>query len=454
MRKKSLYFECYSGISGDMTVAALLDLGANEEVLKKALYSLPVSGFEIKITRVAKSGIDACDFNVILDHDHENHDHDMAYLHGHSNHHHDDEHDHEHHHHHDEHEHKHHHHHDEHEHEHHHHHGEHGHIHEHRNLADILHIIDHADITDHAKAAAKQIFQILAEAEANAHGRSLDEVHFHEVGAVDSIVDIVAVAVCLDNLGIDDIIVSELYEGRGFVRCQHGMIPIPVPAVSNIAAAHSLSLHLTQTEGELVTPTGAAIVAAVKTSDTLPDKYTITRIGIGAGKREYERPSMLRAMIIESDTQKADSDTTPASIIKLETNIDDCGGEALAYTMNQLFENGALDVFYTPVYMKKNRPGILLSILCTPDIRQTMEAIIFCNTTSIGIRYQNFERTKLDRTIKTLRTPLGDANVKICTYHDQTYIYPENDSVAALASLHHMSFLDVYDMIKHFASEV
>ena len=350
--KNTLYLECYSGISGDMTVAALLDLGADREVLEKALKTLPVEGFEIKISRVKKSGLDVCDFSVILDKEHENHDHDMEYLHG-SHKHGEEEHTHGE----DEaHQHSH-----IHLHEKSHNHGhvhlhEHSHHHEHRNLSGILHIISHADITPRAKEIAERIFTILAEAEAKAHGTELDEVHFHEVGAVDSIVDIVAAAVCLDNLNITDVIATELCEGHGFVRCQHGIIPVPVPAVVNIAEKHKLSLRITDTEGELVTPTGAAIIAAVRSMDKLPKKFSIEKIGIGAGKRNYDRPSLLRAMLIKDKTFEDNQ------IYKLESNIDDCTGEMLGYVMELLFKAGARDVHYIPVYMKKNRPAYQLNV--------------------------------------------------------------------------------------------
>ncbi len=276
----TLYLECYSGISGDMTVAALLDLGADQKILDAALNSLQVKGFETKISRVSKSGLDACDFHVILDARHENHDHDMKYLHGKENHDGNDNHD------------------QEHSHD-----GEHmndhNHIHEHRNLSDILHIINHADLTMHAKEISTRIFTIIAEGEAKAHGARVEQVHFHEVGAVDSIVDIIAVSVCLDNLEIKKVIVPELYEGKGFIRCQHGILPIPVPAVSHIVADNGLHLHIIDVEGEFVTPTGAAIVAAIRTTDKLPEKFSIEKIGIGAGKRNYETPGILRAMIIK-----------------------------------------------------------------------------------------------------------------------------------------------------------
>ena len=264
---KTLYLECCSGISGDMMTAALLDLGADEEVLRKALKSLPVDGYEIKISRVKKAGLDVCDFNVVLDATHENHDHDMEYLHGHQKEQREG-------------------------------HG-HGHVsHEHRSLADILKLIEMGDLTLRAKQTASDIFCILGEAEARAHGVPGDQVHFHEVGAVDSIVDIVSAAVCLDNLEITDVIVEELYEGRGTIRCQHGILPIPVPAVVNIAQKHHLNLRITDVEGELVTPTGAAIAAAIRTKERLPEHFSIQRVGMGAGKRSYACAGILRAMLI------------------------------------------------------------------------------------------------------------------------------------------------------------
>ena len=293
---KCLYLECMSGISGDMTAAALLDLGAEREALERALRSLPVDGFSVAVSRVKKSGLDVCDFDVRLDAAHENHDHDMEYLFGghlpesgHSHgtdvqaeaiaaHVHSHEHDHNHEHGHDhEHDHNHEH---SHNHEHDHDHGhthDHSHPHEHRGMKEILEIISQADMTERAKATAVRIFEILAEAESKAHGVSREEVHFHEVGAVDSIVDIVTVAVCLDELDVTEVIVPYLCEGNGMVRCQHGLIPIPVPAVANIVQAHGLMLRPTEIQGELVTPTGAAIVAAIRTSDRLPERFTFRK---------------------------------------------------------------------------------------------------------------------------------------------------------------------------------
>ena len=435
---RQLYLECHSGISGDMTVAALLDLGADEQILRKALASLPVRGFEIAVTRKVKSGLDVCDFDVILDAEHENHDHDMEYLHGHED---GGVHTHEHHHH----DHSHEHHHD---HEHGHHH-DHGHHHEHRGLHEILHIIEHADMTARAKDMATRIFEILAEAEAKAHGVPADQVHFHEVGAVDSIVDILAVAVCLDNLDITEVIVPFLCEGQGSIRCQHGIIPVPVPAVVNIAQAHGLTLKPTGVQGELVTPTGAAIVAAVRTSDKLPQTCRIVKIGMGAGKREYEGTGILRAMLLESGSAEA-ADT----IWRLESNLDDCSGEVLGFVMDELFAAGARDVYYTPIYMKKNRPAVQINIICREQDVDKLQNILFCNTTTIGARRCRMERTILPREIRRMDTPYGKVQVKVCRIGEEVRAYPEYDSVVELCKTHNMSFQEAWRIASAVADTV
>ncbi|MGN0366102.1 MAG: nickel pincer cofactor biosynthesis protein LarC [Suilimivivens sp.] len=430
---QTLYLECNSGISGDMAVAALLDLGVNHEVLMKALKSLPVQGFEIEISRVKKAGLDVCDFNVKLDEIHENHDHDMEYLHGHT-HHHEDHHHEEHHH--EEHQHE-----EAHQHEAEHHHEEvhqheaGHHHHEHRGLSEVFEIIEKAGISDRAKATATHIFQVLAEAEAKAHGIPSGQVHFHEVGAVDSIVDIVAVAVCLDELDITEVIVPCVCEGRGTVRCQHGILPIPVPAVVNIMEKYKLPVRMTEIEGELVTPTGAAIVAAIQTSSVLPKQFTVRKIGVGAGKRNYERPSLLRAMLIESEkTEKSYTGEESDIIYKLETNIDDCSGELLGYVMDKLMNAGARDVHYIPVFMKKNRPAYELVVICDENKIEELEQIIFQETTTIGIRRIAMERTILKRETISVKLAFGELDVKKCTMPDgQTKYYPEYESAARLA---------------------
>ena len=297
-RQRALIFDGTSGISGDMTVAALLDLGASEERLMAALATLPVHGFEARVSRVTKSGLSACDFDVVLDDEHQNHDHDMAWLYGNEA---AAEHTHEHEHHH----------HDHGEHEHEHVHEAHGHGHEghhhahghhHRSLADVTAIIDGSQLSDGAKRRAIAIFTALAAAEAKAHGKTPETVMFHEVGAVDSIVDVCSVAICLDDLGIEDIVVESLSEGHGTIRCAHGLMPIPVPAVVNLCQAGNIALTPAPVVGELVTPTGAAVVAALRTSEHLPARYRIEAVGYGAGKRPYEGCSgTLRCLLVHAD---------------------------------------------------------------------------------------------------------------------------------------------------------
>ena len=414
---KTLYLECYSGISGDMTVAALLDLGADREVLKESLKSLPVGGFRTEITRVKKSGLDACDFSVILEQD--NHDHDMEYLHGSEKSytgHHEYTHSHE-------------------------------YPHEHRGMKEITEIIQKSEMTARAKKMAMRVFGILAQAESKAHGVPVEEVHFHEVGAVDSIVDIAAIAICMDNLDISNVIVPVLYEGTGFIRCQHGQIPVPVPAVTHIAETHKLKLKITDIQGELVTPTGAAVVAAFRTSDRLPEDFTMLKTGIGAGKRQYRCPGILRAMLIRETTDLQIKDI----IWKLETDMDDCSGEMMGHVMNLLMANGAREVHYTPIYTKKNRPAYTLTVICKESEREKLENLIFSETTTIGIRRVEMERTILQREIQKKDTPVGTAIVKACTLPDGNIrYYPEYENVAELAERNQLSFRETYDRIRSY----
>lgn len=416
---KELYLECYSGISGDMFVAAMLQLGADRKKLETVLATLPLAGFKIKISQVKKNGLDAYDFDVLLDHELDNHDHDMEYLFGHDGHdghdghnEHDTHEDHEHHH------------------------------HMHRGIKEIRGIISGTAMTEGARALAMKIFTILGEAEAAAHGTTLDEVHFHEVGAVDSIVDIISAAVCFDDLGISRVIIPVLYEGMGQVHCAHGLLPIPVPAVSNIIAASGLKLHITGAQAELVTPTGAAIAAAIRTEDKLPENFSIEKLGIGAGKREYENPSLLRAMIINTDGRESDV------IYRLESNIDDCTGENLGYVMDVLMKAGARDVNYMPVFMKKNRPAYQLNVICAPADVSGLEKIIFRETTTIGIRRIKMERSILKRDICEIKTSLGTARVKVCEADGEKRVYPEYDSVADICERTGKPFGEVFSLIE------
>ena len=433
MSKTILFLECATGISGDMTVAALLDLGASKVKLLAALDSLNVEGYSVAITRANSHGVDACSFDVELEHDHEHHDHE----HGHEHHHEQEALEHEHPH--EAHEHAHHH---EHEHDHEHHHGHgHHHPHVHRNLADVTAILNSGELTPRARELALKIFGIVAEAESKAHGKPVEEVHFHEVGAIDSIVDIAAAAVCLDELGIDDVVVTGLSEGTGFVECQHGLLPVPVPAVANIAAASGLPLRILPVQGEMVTPTGAAIAAAVRTRSALPESFTIKKIGLGAGKRDFGMPNVLRAMLIE---ETAAADAPPAEVLILETNIDDSTGETLGLAMDSLLAAGALDVHYIPVFMKKNRPAWLLRVICREADAPALERVIFTETSSIGVRRLRAERTCLARTVVDVVLPAGPVKVKKCAFDGQSFYYPEYESVKALAAASGVPFADLF----------
>lgn len=467
---KTLYLETSSGISGDMFVAAMIDLGADPEALERALNSIPADGFMVEISSVKKSGIACCDFNAILDAAHENHDHDMAYLYGpapvssaapqeetHHCHCHEDEEAHHCHCHEEEEAHHCHCHEDEeahychghggeeshHHHEHHHHHG--------RHLAEILDIIDATDMTDSAKALAGKIFHIVAEAESLAHHMPLEEVHFHEVGAIDSIVDIIAAAVTFDSLGITDVIIPCLTEGRGTVRCQHGVLPVPVPATMNIIEAYDMPLTIMEAKGEYVTPTGAAIAAAICTTHQLPKAFRIVRTGLGAGKRAYtERTNILRAYLIEGNAMEEGKD----EIVKLETDIDDSTGEALGYTIDRLMQAGALDVHYSPVYMKKNRPAWELTVICRKSRMEELEDIIFKETTTIGIReFPSVMRSILHRNQKQVETPFGIAEVKEVALPGERRFYPEYESVKAIAEKEHLPFAEVYHLVKALAEQ-
>lgn len=445
---KKLYLDCGSGISGDMFVAAMIDLGADPDALEKALDSLSADGFFVEIGRVKKSGIDCCDFHVRLDDDCENHDHDMDYLYGnltpaagsgcscheepdreeHHCHCHEEGHDGE---------------------AHHCCRQEKDHHHTHRGLAEILPMIDACDMTETAKELARKIFRIIGEAEAKAHGLPLDEVHFHEVGALDSIVDVVAAAVTFDSLHIKEVIVPKLTEGTGTVRCRHGVMPVPVPATVNIVSAYKIPMELTGAKGEYVTPTGAAIAVAISTSHQLPPSFVIKKAGLGAGKRAYtDRSGILRAFLIQGEENEGRD-----KVVKLETDIDDCSGEVLGYVMKKLFKAGAKDVHYAPVFMKKNRPAWELTVICGEDKAEELEQIIFTETTTIGIREYPLMRSILNREEKEVETVYGKAAVKQVTFGDMTRAYPEYDTVKKLAKKNKVPFMDVFDAVKEAAKK-
>ncbi|MEM0530403.1 nickel pincer cofactor biosynthesis protein LarC [Zongyangia sp. HA2173] len=410
---QSLYLECLSGISGDMTVAALLDLGADEAILRRGLDSLHVDGYTIEISRVKKNGIEAADFHVILD-----------------GHHHPDLHEHDHHG----------------EHHSHHDHGEealhdHGHHHVHRNLHDILELIEKSQISSRAKELAEKIFHIVAQAESKAHGVPVEQVHFHEVGAVDSIVDIVGAAICLDNLNIQRVYCSALREGTGTIRCAHGIMPVPAPATAHIMEKYHIPVQITDNQGEMVTPTGAAIVAAITHQFGAPATMRIQRVGMGAGKRDYPNANILRAYLIDEE-----EDEYQDMVEVLETDLDDMTGEQMGYAMERLFALGAKDVHYTPIFMKKNRPGYQLTVLCDPSCREDCIREIFKNTSAIGLRHQTQKRTKMKRELHDVETKLGKITIKHCEFGEIHKNTVEYERAKELADAKNISLEDVYQV--------
>ncbi len=414
MGQKILYLECNSGISGDMTVGALLDLGADRSFLEESLKALRLDGFRTEIHRAAKCGLDACKFDVILtDGEGETHHHEH-HSHGHA-------------------------------------HGEEGHRHPghvHRTLQDILEMLREADLDERVRTLAEKIFYILAKAEGKVHGKAPEQVHFHEVGAVDSIVDIVGAAACLVSLGVTEAAVSTLREGCGTVLCQHGEMPVPVPAVAELAAQHGLPLELTETKGEMITPTGAAIAAAVRTREALPKQFRILGCGYGAGCKDFAHANVLRAMLVEEEEEAGET-----SLWMLETNVDDCSGEQLGLLEERLLGLGARDVWFCPIYMKKCRPAYMIQVLCTADVLEKAQDLLFEESTTIGVRFYPVERRVLERRIERIETSVGELRFKICARSGETAVYPEYEDIREICRKTGKSYREIYETAKRDAGQ-
>lgn len=254
----------------------------------------------------------------------------------------------------------------------------------------------------------------------------------------------------MDNLGVTEVVVSPLSEGFGNVRCQHGIIPVPVPATVNIAAQYGLKLRFTDTMGEMVTPTGAAIAASLNSRKNLPDSFRILKTGMGAGKKDFKHANVLRAMILEVLEEEEPEET----MWVLEANIDDCSGEMLGFAMEALLEAGAADVWNTPIYMKKSRPAYMISVLCKQKDVRAMEELLFLQTTTIGVRRYPVERTILGREKKLIKTEWGEAEVKVCSWKERTFCYPEYESVRRICKQTGMDFQTVYDRIRHITENL
>jgi uncharacterized protein (TIGR00299 family) protein len=434
---KVLYFDCFSGISGDMTLGALLDLGVSQEHLIESLKALKLEDeYHFNIKKELKNGIMGTLVDVVLHHEELKQGHD---------HHHDHDHDHEHHHHdHD------------HQHEHNHHHADeaavahtHNHNleHDHRSYKNIVAMIEGSSLNENVKNLSKKIFTIIGEAEGKIHGKPLEEVHFHEVGAVDSIVDIVGTAICIDALKPDKIVFSKIPLSKGFVKCQHGMFPLPAPACLEILK--DVPVYFTELKFELVTPTGAGIIKALADSYDDSGDMTIEKIGYGLGKKTYEKPNVLRVYLYEQKKKINNQ------VVEIDANIDDMTGEQLGYLMELLLEAGALDVYFTPIYMKKNRPGTKLSVLCTPEKQQDLAKLLLLQTTTFGVRYKLMDRDILDREFTEIQLFNDTVRCKIGMIDGKPIkIEPEYEDCKRIARANSLPITEVFNAASAEANKI
>jgi len=346
---KTLYFDCFAGASGDMILGAMVAAGVDPNFLRTQLSTLPVTGFNINFETVNRSGLSATYARVETAHEHK-----------------------------------------------------------HRHLSDIKQIIEGSGLSDAVKQRAVQIFTRLAEAEARVHNEPVDHVHFHEVGALDAIVDVVSAAICFDALKIDRFVCSPLHVGSGMVKMAHGQFPIPPPAVAELLKG--VPFYATEIKGELLTPTGAAIITTVCTEYGPIPQMTADVTGYGAGTREYQDfPNVLRVLIGETEGDGA----TDERLWMLETNLDDLSPQIIGHVMDRVLELGALDCFFTPVQMKKNRPGVLLSVLCRREEKSAVMKLLFMETTTLGVRSYEVSRRALQRSVVRVETRYGPIDVKI-----------------------------------------
>lgn len=424
---KVLYYDCFSGISGDMNLGSLIDLGIDAKYLIDELHKLNLGGYKIKVSRDSRKGIEGTKVDVIL---HENH-----YEHSHDDH--EGEHSHEH---------------KVNNHSHSHSTEMHSH-HEHRNLKDIQEIINSSELSSKVKELSMKIFMKVAEAESKVHGKPLYEVHFHEVGAVDSIVDIVGAAICLSYLNVDKIMSSSIELGGGFVKCAHGIIPVPAPATIEILKG--IPVKLGAVPFETTTPTGAAILAASVHEFKDDKNFIINKIGYGIGNRDTEIPNVLRVMLVEETHKevihKNKLDQVHNDVFEeiIECNIDDMNPELYEYIIDELFNQGALDVYLTPIIMKKGRPSIKISVLCRLDEVEKLKEVLFKETTTFGVRRFKVHKTMLERKFTKVKTSYGEVTVKEAYYKGEKikskFEYEECKKIADNAGV---SIIEVYEKLR------
>lgn len=381
---KIAYVDCFSGVSGDMFLASLLDAGLPLEVLQQNIDKLNLpEKVQLKLTEVHKGALRAADLEVIVPHSHS-----------------------------------------------------------HRHLSDILEMINASDLSEKVKATASKIFQLLAEAESRVHGEPVEHVHFHEVGALDSIVDIVGAAIGLDYLGIEQLYASPLPYGSGTINSDHGLLPLPAPATLEVLRLINAPLTPSSAEVELVTPTGAAILGSLATFSR--PNLVMSHIGIGAGKRDLEWPNILRLMI--GKVPEPDK----SEMVQLETNIDDMNPQFFGYLMDLLFAAGARDVFMTPIHMKKNRPGILLGVIAFRKDEAALAELLLRETTTLGLRVQPIGRYEASREFRQLDTRFGKVTIKVKVLDGKViHATPEYDDCVRLAKESKVSLLEIYQTVNH-----
>jgi len=378
---RAVYFDCFSGASGDMLLGSLLHAGVPLEGLRAALRALPLDGYEIEATEVVRNGIAGLRFEVRVDAEHQPH----------------------------------------------------------RHLGDIEALLRDAGdaLPARARERALAVFRRLARAEARVHGTTPEEVHFHEVGVVDSIVDIVGFAVALELAGVEEVYASPLPLGRGFVRAAHGILPLPAPATLEILAESGAPTYPVDAEGETVTPTGAAILSEV--AQFRQPELRISRVGYGFGKHEgFPWPNAVRAWVGEARASEHER------VVLLECNLDNATGEALGHAMERLFAAGALDVWFTPIQMKKNRPGVVLSVIAAPSDAEALAAVVLRETPTLGLRWLEVERRTAGRRTETVQTPWGEVRVKVKMLDGGVALRrPEYEDCARIAREHGIPLEDV-----------
>ena len=405
---KTLYLECAMGAAGDMLMAALLELLPEPEPFLEKMNSLGLTGVTVSREPMAKCGIHGTHMRVTV-HGEEEESHDAHNHHEHEHHHHDHDHAHEHEHH-------------EHEHEHHHHHS-------HSSMADITAQLMALDLPQSVKDNACAVYAQIAEAESHAHGVPVEQIHFHEVGTLDAVADIVGVCLLLELLGPERIVASPVHVGCGHVHCAHGVLPVPAPATAHIL--RGVPTYGGEVQGELCTPTGAALLKHFAAEFSPMPEMAVEKIGYGMGKKDFPRANCVRAFWGET-TERPKTDT----VVELECNLDDMTGEALAFASEELLCAGARDVFTTPIFMKKGRPAYRLSCICTAEQADEMAALLFRHTTTLGVRKKTCARYVLDRTVETVQTPFGEARCKTASGYGVEKRKLEYEDAARLAREH------------------